>query len=45
MTVMVDPAMHKEIRHLAVDLGISFQQLAMQALREFLDRHKAKRRR
>jgi hypothetical protein len=44
-SVMVDSALHKEIRHLAVDLGISFQQLAVQALQEFLQRHKTKRRR
>jgi predicted transcriptional regulator len=44
-SVMVDSALHKEIRHLAVDLGISFQQLAVQALPEFLQRHTTKRRR
>jgi predicted transcriptional regulator len=45
MTVVLDPDLHKEIRHLAVDLGTSFQQLAVQALKEFLHRHRAKVRR
>lgn len=40
-TVMLDPELHRELRHLAVDLGTSFQQMAVQALREFMERRKA----
>ncbi len=42
MTVVLDRELHKEIRHLAVDLGTSFQQVAVKALEEFLARNKGK---
>jgi predicted transcriptional regulator len=37
-TIALDPDLHKRLKHLAVDLGVSFQQLAVRALKEFLDR-------
>jgi hypothetical protein len=39
ITVWLDPAKHTRLRHLAVDLNVSLQQLLEQALDGVLERH------
>ena len=41
-TIVLGPELHRQVRHAAIDLGISFQELAVQAIREFLERNTAK---
>ena len=41
-TIVLGPELHRHVRHAAIDLGISFQELAVQAIGEFLERNTAK---
>jgi len=43
MTVILDPELHRAVRHRCVDLGLSFQKLTVQALKEYLDRGEARK--
>lgn len=44
MTVFLDDDLHREMRHLGIDLGRTFQDITVEALRDWLSKQRITRR-